>query len=91
VCTTVCPCCSVDYRVRARCLDHIGASSARRCKAFVLAHCPVLPDDVVARADEADNVLRAAARRRGFTRVPADLPALHPDGSVANGRMRRKT
>ena len=89
VCTSICPCCSIDYRVRARCLDHIGAPSARRCKDFVLTNCAVLPLDVVARADAADNLLRAAARKRGSTRVPADLPALYPDGSVACGRKRR--
>ena len=79
--STTCPCCLQDFHTRERVLNHL-AEKSERCRAMVLATQPELAPEVVQALDQTEAIRLRAARRAGWRRSHAAVPAVRVAGPL---------
>ena len=71
--SSTCPSCQRDFKLRVRCLNHLGDRRRPACADFVVKNCQRLPDVEVLRLDTLDAEQRLLARKAGRTQVLTPL------------------
>ena len=74
--TSRCPCCKVDFRERARLLNHVSDRRRPKCANFIRANVAPMSAKGVRKFDREVRAARARSRRSGSLQLRAWLPAL---------------